>query len=117
MRRIDVCFDSKKISVRIVVDAKPDSVTTEIADEIEGDIEVDYLEKTQSDNITIFKSSIEVTVVLVFIPISNTIGEYSPFDGECATVFARYENMTDVFNEILPEADTTDEGRYWKTEE
>jgi hypothetical protein len=79
MRVVDVCWDSVRIHVRIVLEIKCDLCHEEIADDIEAEVEGDFLPLAK------------VTVLVQQVPLGIVVDQFKPFEGECARAFARRE--------------------------
>jgi hypothetical protein len=78
IRIVDVCWDDTRIWIRIVVDRESPE-DDEIANEVEADVEGDFLPS----------ASAKVTVEKIRAP--SATGEYAPFDGHCARAYSRRE--------------------------
>jgi hypothetical protein len=78
MRVIDTCWDQQRIIVRIVVE-REDASLTDLANEIEAEVEGDFL------------PDVSVRVIVEEIGMRVIVGEFKPFDGTTARVFARRE--------------------------
>jgi hypothetical protein len=78
IRVIDTCWDDEKIMIRIVVDSEDPSLM-DLANDIEAEVEGDFLPGAQ------------VRVSVEKISAAMNVGEFRPFDGHLARVFARRE--------------------------
>jgi len=77
MRDIDTCWDNKQILVRIVIDSECTEEISEIANDIEAEIEGDFYPETT------------VRVIVEHIPDTTVVAEFTPFPGEHGCVFSR----------------------------
>ena len=77
MRLIDACWNEKQIQVRIVADSQSDTVVEDIANEIEAEIEGDFLPHAT------------VRVVVERATKDAPVTDFKPSDGQCARVFSR----------------------------
>jgi hypothetical protein len=114
MRRVDVCFDDKRIHVRIATDMCPDDELIEIADQIQGDIEAQFLESPHGELAGAFKPSIDVSVVIQHIPGQNEVAEFWPFNGNYEVVFSRKEKLLGSMDLFEQDKEHDSQTTYWK---
>ena len=79
MRAIDVCWDDRRIAIRIAVDRADDVDLADHASHLEAEVESDFVQIASAN------------VVVYVIPVGTVIADYIPFPGTQARVFARWE--------------------------
>lgn len=83
LRVVDVRWSEGEIQLRFVVDTNEHVAIRDLANEIEGEIEADFLPDAH------------VQSEVVFLPGNRSISEVEPLTGEAARVFARHEDYAD----------------------
>jgi hypothetical protein len=79
LRVVDLCWNEGEIRLRFTVDSSDDYDMDDIANEIEGEIEGDFL------------PDVKVTSEVICSPVGNAIPAFDKLDGGNARVFARRE--------------------------
>lgn len=80
VRAVDVCWNESEIRIRFAVDGREDPRLEEILTDVETEVLADFVPDA------------DVSIGVERIDSPLPISEFSPFQGECARVFARLDN-------------------------